>query len=268
VAIVGTREPTEEALSFTRALAASVVRAGWAVWSGGARGIDAAAHEGAMKQGGRTVVVCPSGLDMPYPPEHRGMFERVVASGGTLLTEFAPRVRPQLWQFHRRNMLLAALTRATVVVQAGVVSGARSTASAARKLARPLFVVPHQPWDEHGRGCALELEGGARALATERVLLDLVGKLDLLREREHDHAREHDRAQATHAPRTLARTYAGESEEERRVFEALRETPTHVDDLCERTALSFATVAAALLTLTLQAVVVEAPAGFYRRAAL
>lgn len=299
IAVVGTRKPTEEALVFTRALAGAITEAGWAVWSGGARGIDAAAHRAALDRGGSTVVVTPSGFGRPYPPEHEELFARVVEAGGTLVTPFPETAPPMVPSFHRRNAVLAALTLATVVVQAGVKSGARSTARAARRLRRPLYVVPHAPWDPRGEGCALELEGGARALALVDTLVahlgpprdaQLVMPFEAARDagaargedvapharrgsarapgvaaqsdramhaREHDHA--HDRA---HDHARVARSLGPI---EKRVLDAIGETPIHTDDLCERAALPSGVVTAALLTLTLQAVVVEAPAGFYRR---
>jgi len=248
IAVVGTRDATEPALVLTRSLAGSIVEAGWAVWSGGALGIDAAAHEAAMACGGNTVVVTPSGLDKLYPPEHAELFARVVASGGTLVSPFADDRRPTSGSFHRRNKVLAALTLATVVVQAGEKSGALSTARSARSLGKPLYAVPQAPWDEKGIGCARLLLLGARPITRGRDLVASVRGLSRPRgEPTHAHALQELDEDAT------------------RVFEAICDMPIHADDLCDRTALPFGAVAAALLTLTLQAVVVEAPAGFYRR---
>lgn len=303
IAVVGTREPTPEAVAFTRSLAEAITRAGWAVWSGGARGIDAAAHQAALDRRAGTVVVMPSGFAQPYPPEHAELFARVVDAGGTLITPFPEDAQPTLASFHFRNAVLAALTIATVVVQAGFKSGTRSTAKAARRLRRPLFVVPHSPWDHAGQGCALELQKGAHALADAR---DLVTKLKRARHAQmtirfapagaahahvnadegarrrgsdaavaapHDraiHAREHDRGRGhahDHAHDHARVAHALEPAQQR-VLDAIGETPIHTDDLCERTALPVTVVTAALLTLTLQAVVVEAPAGCYRRSSL
>lgn len=265
VAIVGTRKPTPEAERFTRTLAQAVVDAGWAVWSGGALGIDAAAHEAAIERGGSTVVVCPSGLAELFPPAHRGLFASVVANGGTLVSPFEDHVHPERFRFHRRNDVLACLTIASVVVQAAVISGARSTARAARRLGRPLFAVPHAPWDPIGLGCAVELANGARPLLSAK---HLVASLDEVARAAGRATREHACApvpHASHAPDPQAHASHALSPQATRVLEAIGETSIHIDDLCDRTALPFATVTAALLTLTLQAVVVEAPAGFYRR---
>src|SRR5205814_3385689 len=95
------------------------------------------------------------------------LFDRVLASGGALLARVPDAAPPTPPGFFLRNELLAALSSVTVVVQAGLASGARNTAAAARRLGRPLCVVPHPPWDERGAGCALELaRGGARAIVS------------------------------------------------------------------------------------------------------
>jgi DNA processing protein len=265
VAIVGTRRPTPEARRLTRELAQAVVEAGWAVWSGGALGIDAEAHQAAIDHGGATVVVCPSGLGELFPPEHGALFAQVVASGGTLVSPFADDVPAAHPHFHRRNDVLACLTMASVVVEAPYRSGARSTARAARRLGRPLFAVPHAPWDPRGQGCAVELANGARPVISAKHLLAC---LDDVARSPGRATRERTCAPAPHAsqaPASQAHASHALSPHASRVLEAIGETPIHVDDLCERTALPFASVTAALLTLTLQAVVVEAPAGFYRR---
>lgn len=264
VAIVGTRNPTPEALEFTRNLAAAVTSAGWTVWSGGALGVDACAHTAAMDHGGTTVVVCPSGLDVTYPPEHADLFARVLSTGGALVSRFEDDVKPEQRYFHRRNDLLACLTFATVVIQASFVSGSRSTARAARRLGRPLYVVPHAPWDPRGQGCAAELALGARPLVSTGAFIEGLRQVALFPGRA---TREHPRepAGAARAIAQHARASHVCDAHAARVLEVIGEMPVHIDDLCEKSSLPFATVTAALLTLTLQAVVVEAPAGFYRR---
>jgi DNA processing protein len=117
------------------------------LWSGGALGIDAAAHEGALDAGGRTVLVAGGALDAPYPACHRGLYERVEASGGTLVSLLADGHRPRPWIFLERNRLLAALTIGTVIVECPLKSGARSTAAAARHLERPVWIAAQPPWE-------------------------------------------------------------------------------------------------------------------------
>jgi DNA processing protein len=288
VAVVGTREPSPEALALATAIAAGLARAGLAVWSGGAYGVDAAAHEAALEAGGPTVAVLGGGLDRPYPREHEPLYARIVEAGGALLARVPDDAPPTPASFLLRNQVLAALTVATVVVEAGVVSGARSTAAAARRLARPLFVVPHAPWDGRGAGCAAELaRGGAiairdaddvvRALAepSQLALLALAPAPRRPRARARDARTREPRARARVArpvdvepERALddAATSAHLGATERAIFAVLDGAPMHADELSERVGLAFSLVTEALLTLTLAAVVVEGPAGFFRRA--
>ncbi|MFO0589047.1 MAG: DNA-processing protein DprA [Polyangiaceae bacterium] len=272
VAIVGTRDASEEALAFTRRLAAAIVGAGWSVWSGGARGIDTAAHEGALDAGGVTIVVRPSGLDETYPPENAALFDRVLSCGGALVSPFADDARPTLRSFYLRNAVLAALSFATVVVQAGEKSGARNTARCARALVRPLLVVPQSPWDPRGRGCAIEIARGAVPIVDEASLVKELRRMRPVA-REHallvarEHAQPVAREHAQPVAREGAHTHALHNLDDvtTAVLASISEVPIHMDDLCERAALPVSAVGAALLTLTLGAVVVEAPAGYYRR---
>jgi DNA processing protein len=290
VAVVGTREPTAEAVAFTRTLVAELAAAGIAIWSGGALGIDAAAHEAALARGAPTVVVMGGGLDWTYPKEHVGLFERVLAAGGALLARVPDDKPPQPVGFLMRNELLAALTAATVVIQAGFKSGARNTASAARRLGRPLCVVPHAPWDEIGRGCALELARGARAIFD---VTDVLAALDggppirpaLGRSRPSSPAPLLLFGPETAGKSPLASRGLPDPTEgpilpgpdaappmlrlegpEQPVFAALDAAARHLDEICERSGEPPRVVVAALLMLTLRTVVVEGPAGFYRQA--
>lgn len=267
VAIVGTRQPSEEGALFARELAFALSREGLAVWSGGAVGIDAAAHEGALAAGGVTVMVAGGGLGRPYPAEHRGLYDRVLAAGGTLVARVPDEVAPQPRLFLARNEILAAMTAATVVIEAGFESGARNTAAAARRLGRTLCVVPHPPWSERGKGCTLELLRGAVPIGGAAEVLAALGRpppLPLPRAPRKPRRRAAPPAQA---PLLLPL----EPEEpadpaEAAVLAALGEVPRHRDEVQERAGLPGAIVLGALLTLTLRAVVVEGPAGFFRRA--
>jgi DNA processing protein len=270
VAIVGTRDASPEALAFTRRLAAELAGAGVVVWSGGARGVDRAAHEGALDAKGRTVVVAGGGLDCPYPPEHVALFERVCADGGALVSRVPDATAPLAFHFLRRNEVLAAMTALTVVVEAGVRSGARSTAAAARRLGRPLAVVPHAPWDSRGLGCALELVAGAFAVASSKDVLAALSGEPPPREPPPERRR---RARSDARPAKPKQASLGDAPwatddpTEQAIALALGAEPgaMHLDELAEATGLACHAIQGALLTLTLGAVVVEGPAGFFRR---
>ena len=265
IAIVGTRRASEAACAFTRALATELVAEGFAIWSGGAAGIDAAAHEAALDAGGITVLVAGGGLDRPYPPQHRALFERVPEHGGALVARVPDGTAPMAPWFLQRNEVLAAMTAATVVVEAGLASGARSTAAAARRLGRPLCVVPHAPWDTRGEGCAHELARGAQAVCSAADVLAALG-------RPPPPPRPRRAARAEHASLRLPLTLPVPASppqplepHEAAILAALGDQPLHLDEACERSGLSAQAATGALLTLTLRAVVVEGPAGFFRR---
>jgi DNA processing protein len=171
VAIVGTRGPTEAALEYAGYLAKWLAERGVAVVSGGAKGIDAAAHQGALAASGCTLVVASSSFDRPFPWEHRQLFEDIVAGGGGYVSRFERGVGPRRHQFLDRNGLMVALSQAVILVEAPLRSGARNAAQWARRLARPCFVVPSPPWNERGRGCILELQLGAWALGEPEEVL-------------------------------------------------------------------------------------------------
>jgi DNA processing protein len=128
-----------------RALAADLAGRGAVVVSGGAIGIDAAAHEGAV---GRTVAVLASGLDRPYPPRNAPLFAEIVAAGGALASPFPEGTPVRRWQFLHRNEIIAALAEAVVVVEAGARSGSLHTARAAARLHKVVGACPGSPGTE------------------------------------------------------------------------------------------------------------------------
>lgn len=179
VAIVGTRRPTSEAYRFARELASSLARAGVVVVSGGALGIDTAAHEGALDAGAGTLVVAPSSYCRPYPEENRELFSRIVEQGGGYLTPFDEPTVARRHVFFWRNGLLVSLCVAVVLVQAPHRSGARNATLWARRLQRPYWVVPHAPWCSSGAASAAELRLGGKPLASATDVLSW------LREQRH-----------------------------------------------------------------------------------
>lgn len=170
VAVVGARAASGHGMALARDLASGLAERGALVASGGAVGIDAAAHAGAMAVGAPTLVVLGTGLDAPYPAKNRPLFEEVVRRGGVLLTPFQPRVPLRRWHFPRRNQILAGLADAVVIVEASVASGTLYTAQAARRYGRVLCACPGSPGSEQ-----LLCQGVALAERAEDVLAALAG---------------------------------------------------------------------------------------------
>jgi len=173
VAVVGARAATPRGLAFARRLSSELAAAGLAVVSGLARGIDSAAHRGALDAGGRTVAILGSGLDRLYPPENRELAARVEA-GGALVSEFPLGTGPWKANFPRRNRVVAGWVHAVVVVEAGRRSGALSTARAALEEGREVLAVPGHPMDPQAEGTnRLLQDGAALVLSADDVLSEL-----------------------------------------------------------------------------------------------
>jgi DNA processing protein len=172
IAIVGSRQASTRGKARTRAWAKALTEAGVAVISGLARGIDGAAHAGAL-DAGATWGVMGSGLDHPYPPEHRPLVDRMVAAGGGVITPFPPEAPPLKWHFPRRNWLLAAWTDGVLVTEARLKSGSLVTARLALDLGKELWVCPGSPEDPSAEGPnALLREGAARICLSPADLLE------------------------------------------------------------------------------------------------
>ncbi len=160
IAIVGSRAATTAATSRVFQLAADLAAAGWAVISGGALGIDAAAHRGTLATKGPTYAVLGCGIDVVYPDRHARLFDEIVAAGGGLLSEYAPGTPPRPGQFPARNRLVAALASAIVVGESRTGSGALITARLAIGLGRTLLAIPGSAGTDAllSRGAAVAVE--------------------------------------------------------------------------------------------------------------
>src|SRR5512133_1099543 len=167
VAIVGARHTDE--------YGAGLARAGVSIVSGGARGVDAAAHEGALSAGGHTVAVLGTGVDVVYPAEHRDLFERILAAGGALVSEQPDGTPGWKSNFPRRNRIISGMSDAVVVVRAGERSGALVTAAWARSQGVPVLAVPGDVRDPLSAGTLRLLREGARVAASAQDVLAAIG---------------------------------------------------------------------------------------------
>jgi DNA processing protein len=177
VAIVGSREATPRGRSIAFALGRDLAREGVLVISGLARGIDTAAHEGALAGHGRTLAVQGRGLDAVYPAENAGLARRMLAAGGVLLSEFPLGVGPRPFHFPKRNRLIAGLARAVVVVEATEKSGALVTARLALGRSVDVLAVPGHPFDPRAAGTNALLYDGAGLVRHAQDVLDAIGDI-------------------------------------------------------------------------------------------
>lgn len=176
VAIVGTRHATRYGLQQAERLAASLARAGLTIVSGLARGIDAAAHRGALAAGGRTVAVLGSGVLNVYPPEHVKLADEV-ALCGAVLSEAPARAQPRSGMFPQRNRIISGLSLGALIVEAGDRSGALITARHAMEQGREVFAVPGRVDGRTARGCHRLIRDGAKLVETADDVLEELGPL-------------------------------------------------------------------------------------------
>jgi len=258
IAIVGTRRPSEEYARFAHDLARDLAAEGIAVLSGGAKGIDTQAHRGALAAGGVTVVVAPGGFERPYPRQNAGLFSKIVEAGGAYLSLTEPHRPAPRTIFFARNACLVALAHVVVVVESPIRSGARNAAKHARRLGRPLFVVPAAPWHGKGRGCLAELRLGARVFMSTKDLLKAVRAQNLhvvgpaaqafRAQRPQQESLDFSEASPPGPPRVAA-------------LEAVRRGAGSSDEICLATGLPAARVSELILTLRLEGVLVTDPSG-------
>ncbi|GAB3450044.1 DNA-processing protein DprA [Phycicoccus ginsengisoli] len=176
VALVGARAATGYGLHVARELGAGLADRGFAVVSGAAYGIDAAAHEGALVAGGVTVAVLAGGIDRAYPVGHTGLLDRI-AQDGAVVSEVPPGSAPTRWRFLSRNRLIATLSRGTVVVEAGLRSGSGNTARHAREARRVVGAVPGPVTSAASAGCHVLVREGAELVTDVAEVVELAGRI-------------------------------------------------------------------------------------------
>lgn len=241
LAIVGARAASGHGMATAQALAEGLADRGWVIISGGATGVDAAAHRGALAAGGKTVAVLGTGIDVVYPAANRELFERIVGGGGALVTPFADGQPPRAGHFVRRNRIIAAMADAVVVVDAGLGSGALHTAQAALDLGRGLGALPGTA------GCQALIAQGAAVVESADDVEALLGG----------------------APRRPVIELPVGDSEAGRVLAALRaERAFGADEIATTTGLGPVAVTRALTGLELEGLAVLAPGGRFARSHL
>ena len=174
VSIVGTRDATAYGLRTTRAIVSALARAGIGIVSGMARGIDAAAHRAALDTGGSTIAVLGTGVDVPYPVGHTEL-HRVISERGLVISERGSGRTAHKGAFPKRNRIIAALGKATIVIEAGHKSGALNTAKHAMELGRPLAAIPGNLDSPQSAGSNHLLRDGAVVIASVEDALAIAG---------------------------------------------------------------------------------------------
>ena len=172
LAIVGARNASALGRKFTRQIAADLGAQGFTIVSGLARGIDTAAHQAASRSG--TVAVLAGGIDIIYPPENEGLYQKIIEDGGAIVTEMTPGTVPQAKHFPRRNRIISGMSFGTIVVEAAKRSGSLITARLALEQGREVFAVPGSPLDPRAAGTNGLIRQGAVLTQNAKDVLEAI----------------------------------------------------------------------------------------------
>ncbi len=253
IALVGSRQTTHYGLETARKLAYQLAYVGVTVVSGGARGIDTAAHQGAMAAKGRTVCVLGTGINIVFPPENKELFERIAANGA-VVSQFPFNRNGDKQSFAIRNRIVAGMTLGTVVVEADLQSGALITSNFATEYGRQVFAVPGRIDSPRSKGCHDLIKKGAKLCE---------GAEDILSEFEYLFP-------ASNRPPSAGETGVLPalelSENEQRVLDTLRQDDdTSIDEVIRKSGLPSSAVSVALLSLEMKRVVKQLPGKLFVR---
>lgn len=251
VAVVGSRRPSFYGRMTTERLSAELGERGMTVVSGMARGIDTAAHRGALRVGARTIAVLGSGIDVVYPPENKKMMKDI-ARTGAVVSEFPLGTQPDRQNFPRRNRIISGLSLGVVVVEAAGRSGSLITVASALDQGREVFSVPGKVDSPQSQGTNRLIKEGAKLVETvDDILEELQGQL---------------REELREVKVTAVAARVQLSEGEKRVIRELGNEPRHADEISRSSGLAVSQVSSTLLTLELRKLVKALPGRMYVRA--
>ena len=250
ISIVGSRRATTYGTQATKKFSYQIAQAGFTIVSGLARGIDTAAHEGALAAGGRTIAVIGSGLAQLYPPENIGLAERIADGHGAVVSEFPLHTSPDKQTFPMRNRIVAGWARAVLVIECPAWSGSLITANLATEYGKPVFAVPGPIDKPTFAGCHQLIREGATLVADPGHLLDDLGELPFARP-----------ATPADEPDSIPEL----PPEEAAVFAAVTSDEASVDRIIERCGLPAYVVTATLMKLEMRRLVRAFPGFRYAR---
>jgi DNA processing protein len=248
IGVIGARRTTHYGMESAKKLSYQLAYAGLTIISGLARGIDTAAHHGAIAAKGRTIAVIGSGLQEIYPPENRALAEKIHNGNGAIVSEFSMQIPPDRQTFPMRNRIISGWSNGILVVEAGLNSGALITASQAIEQGRSVYAVPGHINAPSAMGSNRLIQQGAKLVMSADDILD---DLQILLPEA--------KAIATAAARPLPEL----SPDERRVYDAIESAETPIDQIAAKCDLPIGTVSSTLLRLELKRLVKQLPGKYF-----
>ena len=248
IGIIGARRTTHYGSESAKKLAYQLAYAGLTVVSGLARGIDTAAHQGALAAKGRTIAVIGSGLAKLYPPENKALADKIHNGNGAIVSEFSMEIEPDRQTFPMRNRIISGWSHGILVVEAGANSGALITASQALEQGRAVYAVPGHINAPSAIGSNRLIQQGAKLVMDANDILD---DLQILV------------PEAKPAPGAAVRPLPELTKEERRVYDAIEASETPIDQIATQCDLPSSTVSSILLALELKRLVKQLPGKYF-----
>jgi len=239
---VGTRRATVYGKLTARRLARDLAREGVTVVSGMARGIDTEAHRGALEAGGRTIAILGCGVDIVYPPENRGLMEEIIKKGA-VISEFSLGEEPEAPHFPQRNRIISGLSKGVLVVEAPLKSGALITANFALDQGRDVFAVPGNINSPNSHGTNQLIKEGAKLVESMEDVLEELNFSELAQLKKEKIKAEN----------------LSLSSEEKKIFNLLKEEPSHIDLLVKLSRFPASKVGELLMRLQIKSLVRELP---------
>jgi DNA processing protein len=248
IAVIGSRRTTHYGMESAKKLSYQLAYAGLTVISGLARGIDTAAHQGALAAKGRTIAVIGSGLSRLYPPENAALAEKIRDGNGAIVSEFSMEIEPDRQTFPMRNRIISGWSHGLLVVEAGLNSGALITVAQALEQGRSVYAVPGHINAPSAQGSNRLIQQGAKLVMDAS---DLLEDMQILL------------PETKPSPEAAVRSLPLLTDDERRVYEAIKATETSIDDIATTSELASGTVSSVLLRLELKRLVKQLPGKYF-----
>ncbi|OBQ34877.1 MAG: DNA repair protein Smf [Anabaena sp. CRKS33] len=252
VGIVGTRQPTEYGIKWTRQISTALAKNGFTVVSGMAEGIDTESHSAALKAGGRTIAVMGTGVDVIYPHKNRDLYQQILKSG-IVISEYPAKTPPNRTHFPRRNRIIAGLSRAVLVMEAPLKSGALITATYANEFNRDVYALPGRIDDQPSQGCLKLISQGAGLINHELnellIMLGAIPQIDIEIE----------------TPPVKSPPIPNLAPELQQVINTLAIDALSFDFIIQKTGMNAAIVSSSLLQLELMGLVTQLPGMRYQK---
>lgn len=249
IAIIGSRVCTDEGAKIAEKFAKTLSKNGICIVSGMARGIDTAAHIGALKAGGKTIAVLGGGFKHIFPKQNEKLFLSIIENGGAVVCEYDEDTKPEAKRFVERNRIVSGLSMGVLIIEAKHRSGTSITASFAKSQGRTIFCIPHSLEQKEGIGTNRQIKNGAKLITTpEEIIQELNIKVEKSKE-EKETVIEITNVLEEYLP----------------VYKYITENPINIDEICKKTKLEISKVNYILTMLELEGHIEQLPGKFFVR---